>query len=78
MQGMARLMDLMQDQEAIRNETLLLLVHLTQSRDIQRSEDIQKIVAFEGAFESLLRILADEGFCGGGMLVQVCGVWLRL
>ena len=48
--GVVRLMDLVSDaREAIRNEALLLLVGLTRS-----SPDIQKIAAFEGAFDRLL------------------------
>lgn len=46
-------MDLLGDEhEVIRNEALLLLAGLTRS-----SADIQKIVAFEGAFERILQIL---------------------
>lgn len=37
--------------DVIRNEALLLLLELTQT-----NQEIQKIVAFEGAFEKLLGI----------------------
>lgn len=51
--GVVRLMDLLGDShEVIRNEAILLLSGLTRS-----SADIQKIVAFEGAFERVLQIL---------------------
>lgn len=51
--GVVRLMDTIADgREAIRNEVLLLLVGLTRS-----SPDIQKIAAFEGAFDRLLSIV---------------------
>ena len=50
--GVVRLMDMMAEREAIRNEALLLLIRLT--RD---SVDIQKIAAFEGAFERVLGIV---------------------
>ena len=50
--GVVRLMDMMNEREAIRNEALLLLIGLARS-----SQDIQKIAAFEGAFERLLKII---------------------
>lgn len=51
--GVVRLMDMISDgREAVRNEALLLLVGLTRS-----STDIQKIAAFEGAFDRLLSII---------------------
>ena len=52
--GIVRILDLLGDpHEVIRNETVLLLASLTRS-----SADIQKIAAFEGAFEHILKILA--------------------
>ena len=46
-------MDLLGDShEVIRNEAVLLLTSLTRS-----SADIQKIAAFEGAFEHIVHIL---------------------
>jgi len=61
--GVSRLMDLLADsREVIRNDALLLLVHLTRS-----NANIQKIVAFENAFDRLLEIVSEEGFSDGGM-----------
>lgn len=60
--GIPRLIDLLDDQrEIIRNEGLLLLIALTQS-----NADIQKIIAFENAFERLFTIIFDEGVIEGG------------
>jgi hypothetical protein len=36
------------------------------------NQEIQKIVAFEGAFEILLSIIRDEGYNEGGIIVQDC------
>ncbi|KAF9999123.1 hypothetical protein BGZ79_007255 [Entomortierella chlamydospora] len=56
--GMSRLMDLLDDRrEIIRNES---------------NADLQKIVAFENAFERLLAIINDEGAIDGGIIVQDC------
>lgn len=51
--------------EIIRNEALLLLPRL-----VQDSADIQKIMAFEGGFERLLDIVAQEGRIEGGVVSQ--------
>lgn len=51
--------------EIIRNEALLLLPHLVDS-----NADIQKLIAFEGAFEKLLDVVAQEGRVEGGVVVQ--------
>ncbi|KDN41073.1 hypothetical protein K437DRAFT_258431 [Tilletiaria anomala UBC 951] len=51
--------------EIIRNEALLLLPHL-----VHGNPDIQKLVAFEGAFEKLLDVVAQEGRIEGGVVVQ--------
>lgn len=51
--------------EIIRNEALLLLPQL-----VRDNADIQKITAFEGAFERLLDIIAQEGRIEGGVVVQ--------
>ncbi|WFD34949.1 type I protein arginine methyltransferase [Malassezia cuniculi] len=51
--------------EIIRNEALLLLPHL-----VSGSPDIQKLIAFEGAFERLLDIIAQEGRIEGGIIAQ--------
>lgn len=66
--GMSRLMALLDDRrEVVRNESLLLLVSLTES-----NADLQKIVAFENAFERLLAIIDEEGAISGGIIVQDC------
>jgi hypothetical protein len=51
--------------EIIRNEALLILPHLVDS-----NADIQKLIAFEGAFEKLLDVVAQEGRIEGGVVVQ--------
>lgn len=51
--------------EMLRNELLLLLPHLTNA-----NPDLQKIVAFSGAFERLLRVVDQEGGVEGGIVVQ--------
>ncbi|KAI8819235.1 p115 like vesicle tethering protein [Fimicolochytrium jonesii] len=66
--GISRLIDLLDDRrEIIRNEGLLLLIALTEN-----NADIQKIIAFESAFERLLGIIVDEGATDGGIIVQDC------
>ncbi len=51
--------------EMLRNEALLLLPAL-----IAGNADLQKIVAFSGAFEKLLDIIQREGGIEGGIIVQ--------
>ncbi|KAK9814747.1 hypothetical protein WJX72_010794 [[Myrmecia] bisecta] len=63
--GVVRLMDMMAEREVIRNEALLLLIGLTRA-----NADIQKIAAFEGAFDRLLNIIREEGGADGGIIVQ--------
>uniref|UniRef100_A0A6Q2XY07 General vesicular transport factor p115 n=1 Tax=Esox lucius TaxID=8010 RepID=A0A6Q2XY07_ESOLU len=66
--GVSRLMDLLADsREVIRNDGLLLLQHLTKG-----NAAIQKIVAFENAFERLLDIITEEGSSDGGIVVEDC------
>ncbi|KAJ3118119.1 hypothetical protein HK100_000674 [Physocladia obscura] len=66
--GIARLMDLLDDpREIIRNEALLLLISLTSN-----NAEIQKIIAFENAFERLLGIVLAEGASEGDIIVQDC------
>lgn len=63
--GISRLMDLLMDpREVIRNDALLLLVYLTKN-----NANIQKIVAFENAFDRILEIISSEGFSDGGILI---------
>eukprot|EP00127_Corallochytrium_limacisporum_P006846 Clim_evm61s236 gene=Clim_evmTU61s236 len=70
--GVTRLMDMISDpREVIRNEGLLLLIELTKD-----NQHIQKIVAFENAFESLLNIVAEEGYSDGDIIVGDCLVLL--
>uniref|UniRef100_A0A2L2YBC6 Putative er-golgi vesicle-tethering protein n=1 Tax=Parasteatoda tepidariorum TaxID=114398 RepID=A0A2L2YBC6_PARTP len=67
-QGISRLMDLLSDpREIIRNDTLILLEYLTKS-----NANIQKIVAFENGFDKLLRIISEEGYSDGGVIVGDC------
>ncbi|KAJ3312992.1 Vesicle-mediated ER to Golgi transport protein [Boothiomyces sp. JEL0838] len=66
--GISRLIDLLDDRrEIIRNDGLLLLISLTAN-----NADIQKIVAFENAFERLFSIIFDEGSIEGDIIVQDC------
>nr|KAF6432693.1 USO1 vesicle transport factor [Rousettus aegyptiacus] len=67
--GVSRLMDLLADsREVIRNDGVLLLQALTRSNGA-----IQKIVAFENAFERLLDIITDEGNSDGGQIAENLG-----
>jgi hypothetical protein len=50
--GVARLTDMMQEREVIRNEALLLLAALTRA-----NEEMKKLVVFEGAFERLFALV---------------------
>ncbi|XP_044159114.1 general vesicular transport factor p115 isoform X3 [Bufo gargarizans] len=71
--GVSRLMDLLDDsREVIRNDGLLLLQQLTKS-----NAAIQKIVAFENAFERLLDIITEEGSSDGGIVVEDCLLLLQ-
>ncbi|XP_063314726.1 general vesicular transport factor p115 isoform X3 [Pelobates fuscus] len=71
--GVSRLMDLLDDsREVIRNDGLLLLQQLTKS-----NAAIQKIVAFENAFERLLDIISEEGNSDGGIVVEDCLLLLQ-
>ncbi|EGG21855.1 hypothetical protein DFA_01741 [Cavenderia fasciculata] len=53
--------------EVVRNEIILVLYNLTKS-----NQEIQKIVAFEGAFDVLLDIINKEGQSEGGIIVNDC------
>ena len=71
--GISKIMDLLSDnREVIRNEALLLLVQLTLS-----NSQIQKIVAFESAFERLMSIIDEEGLSDGSIIVQDCIIIMR-
>ncbi|XP_045537122.1 general vesicular transport factor p115 [Papilio machaon] len=66
--GVSKMMDLLSDnREVIRNEMLLLLIKLTKG-----NANIQKIVAFENAFDRLFEIVSSEGFSDGGIIVEDC------
>lgn len=66
--GVSKMMDLLSDsREVIRNETLLLLIKLTKG-----NANIQKIVAFENAFDRLFEIVSSEGYSDGGIIVEDC------
>lgn len=66
--AVSKLMDLLVDsREVIRNDTLLLLIEL-----IKGNANIQKIVAFENAFDRLFDVIRDEGFSDGGIVVEDC------
>ncbi|GAA6058533.1 hypothetical protein JCM10212_006972 [Sporobolomyces blumeae] len=67
--GIGRLVETLDDsREIIRNESLLLIISLTTS-----NAEIQKLLAFEGAFDKLFSIVRNEGGIGsGGIVVQDC------
>lgn len=66
--ALSKLMDLLTDsREIIRNDALLLLIEMTKS-----NTNIQKIVAFENAFDRLFDVIADEGGSDGGIVVEDC------
>lgn len=66
--GISKLMDLLSDtREIIRNDALILLIHLTKG-----NANIQKIVAFESAFDRLFDVVRDEGCSDGGIVVEDC------
>ncbi len=61
----------------IRNEALLLLAALTRTDPRVGGggggSEVQKIAAFEGAFDRVAELLHEEGGLDGGMVVQVGG-----
>ncbi|KAK0390032.1 hypothetical protein NLU13_3605 [Sarocladium strictum] len=71
--GISRLVAVLDDpREAVRNEGITLLTYLTPS-----SVDIQKLVAFENAFEKLFSIIAEDGsLTEGGRTVEDCLILL--
>ncbi|RUS74436.1 hypothetical protein EGW08_017801 [Elysia chlorotica] len=69
--GVSRLMDLLSDsREIIRNDALLN--QLTKGHG-----NIQKIVAFENAFERIIDIIKEEGATDGGIVVEDCLLLLQ-
>ncbi|RYP13919.1 hypothetical protein DL767_010511 [Monosporascus sp. MG133] len=71
--GISRLVAVLDDRrEAVRNEGLTLLTYLTPSSPI-----IQKIVAFQSAFEKAFAIIAAEGgLIAGDRIVEDCLILL--
>ncbi|KAM5509556.1 Intracellular protein transport protein USO1 [Fusarium oxysporum f. sp. phaseoli] len=71
--GIPRLVSVLDDQrDAIRNEAIILLTYLTPT-----SIEIQKLVAFENAFERLFAIIeADGALVEGGRTVEDCLILL--
>ncbi|XP_048510355.1 general vesicular transport factor p115 isoform X2 [Athalia rosae] len=66
--GVSKLMDLLSDnREVIRNDVLLLLIQLTKG-----NANIQKIVAFENAFDRIFDVISQEGSADGGIVVEDC------
>lgn len=66
--AVSKLMDLLSDsREVIRNDALLLLIQLTRG-----NANIQKIVAFENAFDRLFDVIKEEGGPDGGIVVEDC------
>ncbi|EFN63000.1 General vesicular transport factor p115 [Camponotus floridanus] len=66
--GVSKLMDLLSDsREVIRNDVLLLLIQLTKG-----NANIQKIVAFENAFDRIFDVIDQEGNADGGIVVEDC------
>lgn len=53
--------------QVIRNDALLLLIQLTKG-----NANLQKIVAFENAFDKLADIIEVEGHSDGGIVVEDC------
>ncbi|XP_015379164.1 PREDICTED: general vesicular transport factor p115 [Diuraphis noxia] len=66
--GVSKLIDMLSDsREVIRNNSVLLLTLLTKS-----NANIQKILAFENAFDRLFDVIHEEGNADGGIVVQDC------
>jgi len=63
--GVSRLMDVLRDRrDFVRNEGLLLMIALCEG-----NQEIQKITAFESAFETCFDIIHEEGGNDGGVIV---------
>ena len=61
-------MDILGDtREVLRNEALILLFKVTKG-----NSNLQKIVAFENAFDKLFEIMETEGWTDGGIVVEDC------
>lgn len=60
-----QLVALLEDEEVLRNETLLLL-----SAVAANNADLQQLMAFQGALERAWLVAESEGGCEGGGAVQ--------
>jgi len=66
--GVSRLMDILgETREVLRNDALILLFKVTKG-----NANLQKIVAFENAFDKLFEIMEAEGWTDGGIVVEDC------
>merc|ERR1719209_285487 len=66
--GVSRLMDVLgETREVLRNDALILLFKLTKG-----NANLQKIVAFENAFDKIFEIMEAEGWTDGGIVVEDC------
>ncbi|KAL7270968.1 Vesicle-mediated ER to Golgi transport protein [Rhizina undulata] len=66
--GISRLVSTLDDKrDAIRNESILLIINLCNNHT-----DMQKLIAFENAFERTFAIIDSEGGIEGGIIVQDC------
>merc|ERR1719180_216459 len=66
--GVSRLMDVLSEtREVLRNDALILLFKLTKG-----NANLQKIVAFENAFDKLFEVMEAEGWTDGGIVVEDC------
>lgn len=66
--GVAMLIDVLSDsRDFVRNEVLLLLIHLTKN-----NTEIQKIIGFQGGFNQLFKVIHSEGYSEGGVVVNDC------
>ena len=65
--GVSRLMDVLVDsREVLRNDALILMIQLTKG-----NSNLQKIVAFENAFDKIVDIVEVEGYSDGGIVVWI-------
>ena len=66
--ALSKVVDLLSDpREVIRNEAIILLIFLS-----HRNTPMQKLIAFEGVFETVLGIIEDEGLSDGLIVVEDC------
>ena len=66
--GVSLMMDVLGDtREVLRNDSLILLYKVTKG-----NANLQKIVAFENAFDKLFEIIEAEGWTDGGIVVEDC------